>query len=781
VTNVIRHLIYLLLVIAPCVGLAQGQTRGENIFSAKDNLVVDEIIITTSPQNTAGTRTELTPGKSLSSRSPSARTKFDNGIELQSASGREEREVPFQFGRAFMLGEFKACPQLVNGTTKIPTQIDVKSRYPDGSIRFAIVSLVVPQVSPSAPLKLTFVETTLCPAPVFSKAAYLKSVGEFDAQIIAGGRSASAREMVQMGHYKVWTHGPIVTTLIVADHKTKKFDIGSNPNSVVRPSFELQVWARAGAKKVRFIGETSDTEKVSNDTYDLELKLGNPVASVYRKQSLTQNHSSRWSKVFWANPPPELNVNWNVAYLAATKALPNYDAEITLSASTEAKIVSDWGASAKDIQEPGFWTKNMPAAGGRADLGPFTKWSVAWLYSGSAQLRKVALGTADLAGAWPMHLREGSTTRKLTRAQNGRDAMGLPVLFYSRPSLARPGCNGYGWTYILAADRIKHFGSLDDQGWFPDTAHQPQPFFIPYLLTGEHFYLEQLQFWAGFSAQVCGAFGTSVPEKSDSGQCWARSVNYQYAGRDNQIRAQAWALRVIAEAAWATPNTSEDTDNLDLGKDLASIVEDKVVMEEGLRGISRDKNFMRADWKWANTGKGDCNHNIRAGLGELRIWDQNTGYPAGSTYSKAEAGWQIGFMMYALTRASELGSPTDNLRTWLAPFFTKQVTASGANPYHLADYVFPTVGTNGKVFNSWTAIDAAIGKPYDGQRLWESDGSTKSLDQGYGTIAISALANSYGTPDAESAWKSFGWLQYQRWGWERDPKWALLPRESVRN
>src|SRR5690606_38118052 len=97
-----------------------------------------------------------------------------------------------------------------------------------------------------------------------------------------------------------------------------------------------------------------------------------------------------------------------------------------------------------------------------------------------------------------------------------------------------------------AADRVTVVGDRSGNGWVPDNAHQPQPFFIPYLLTGEHFYQEQMQFWAGFSL-LDNAFGLY------GNYCYSRNVTPDYLGIAGQVRGTAWALRMAAEAAWAAP------------------------------------------------------------------------------------------------------------------------------------------------------------------------------------------------------------------------------------
>ncbi len=71
-----------------------------------------------------------------------------------------------------------------------------------------------------------------------------------------------------------------------------------------------------------------------------------------------------------------------------------------------------------------------------------------------------------------------------------------------------------------------------------EPSHEPDIGYVPYLITGDYFYLEEMQFWASwnimYGSQRDGASGHVV---------W------------DQVRGQAWSLRSIAHAAYATPDS----------------------------------------------------------------------------------------------------------------------------------------------------------------------------------------------------------------------------------
>ena len=76
--------------------------------------------------------------------------------------------------------------------------------------------------------------------------------------------------------------------------------------------------------------------------------------------------------------------------------------------------------------------------------------------------------------------------------------------------------------------------------WTPDVAHQASFAYVPYLVTGDNFYLDEMMFWTAWNAA-------------------APNPGYRGAGlglaKDNQVRGQAWAMRALGETVRALPDT----------------------------------------------------------------------------------------------------------------------------------------------------------------------------------------------------------------------------------
>ena len=95
------------------------------------------------------------------------------GIALDSTADTDQKDVPFTFGQVFAPGDLKPSDRLVGklaGGADVPLQIDVKARHPDGSVRHAIVSAILPALDARQTAMLTLAKGG-APAPDAGKSA----------------------------------------------------------------------------------------------------------------------------------------------------------------------------------------------------------------------------------------------------------------------------------------------------------------------------------------------------------------------------------------------------------------------------------------------------------------------------------------------------------------------------------------------------------------------------------------------------------------------------------
>jgi hypothetical protein len=143
-----------------------------------------------------------------------------NSITVTNASGGAIRNYPYQFGRPFIDGAIANQPQVLVNGQPVATQADVKNRYPDGSVEFAVIAVVIPAIPASGSLSLTFQNQMGNNTPL-TQAQMLAPSYNFDASMALASatagvtQTASARTMLQNGDYKLWTSGPVAQTIML--------------------------------------------------------------------------------------------------------------------------------------------------------------------------------------------------------------------------------------------------------------------------------------------------------------------------------------------------------------------------------------------------------------------------------------------------------------------------------------------------------------------------------------------------------------------------------------
>ena len=142
-----------------------------------------------------------------------------NYLTITERAGIETLNYPVQIGRPFSEGEIKDAPLVLVDGAKVPAQADVKTRWPDGSVRHAIIAFLVPKLAAGASVKVQFAAGGTAGAGM-DRAAMLAT--DFDALVKVGQKAASARQMLVDGHYTVWSAGLVATSIVLADHSTER-------------------------------------------------------------------------------------------------------------------------------------------------------------------------------------------------------------------------------------------------------------------------------------------------------------------------------------------------------------------------------------------------------------------------------------------------------------------------------------------------------------------------------------------------------------------------------
>lgn len=158
---------------------------------------------------------------------------------------------------------------------------------------------------------------------------------------------------------------------------------------------------------------------------------------------------------------------------------------------------------------------NMGGGGGSSEdcNGPQPLWVVQYLYSmsqgvdhGLRMFLKMQ-GNADLSTGFPFHWREGKAGSVMDYNDTAGSGTGVghPISIYNRPTSSY-SIMSLG---VASADRITPVSVTEAQyvaytttdvanGWWPGPNHMPHYYPLLYAVTGDYFYLEQMEFWSSF-------------------------------------------------------------------------------------------------------------------------------------------------------------------------------------------------------------------------------------------------------------------------------------------
>jgi hypothetical protein len=130
------------------------------------------------------------------------------------------------------------------------------------------------------------------------------------------------------------------------------------------------------------------------------------------------------------------------------------------------------------------------------------------------------MANADASGSVPIHYRDRKTDR--------------PVSIDDHPGIVTGD-----WPPSRGPDKIPPPVDAATP-WSPEPAHQPSLVFIPYIVSGDRYYMEESQFWATWNLGI-----------TDPGR---RGGAEGIVLGSQQTRGDAWSLRALAEAAEITPD-----------------------------------------------------------------------------------------------------------------------------------------------------------------------------------------------------------------------------------
>ncbi len=708
-------------------------------------------------------------------------------MTIHESSGKAQTNRPLSVSRAFRQGEIANFVQASIGSTPLLTQTDVKNRWADGSIKFAVVSFVMPNLRGHQSVEVNFSnQGNGNNTGELSQAEMIDPVYDFDVTIEmtdkgGGSQTVSARQMLQSGAFRYWLRGPIVTAVIIEDRSPvrsydKDFGDGSK---ALHPIFEA--WFYPANKHVD-VGATventwvsSTPEKGARDlSYAFTLKAGQRTQTIEFKQQMFKHVGlSRWHRRFSiGGEAGSLHVDHNIHYLVSTRAIPNYDGNLSVSRSLISSNGDAWQRADKALpgttETLGNYEKALSSGGSHPWVGLANTWDVLYLLSMDERLLQMSLGNADLAGRFPWHLREADSHAGsggfFDAPQKGSvDTFGRVVSINARKTVTTSEldndpvqCGGN------AADKINTGPlSLDGISYYNLGRHHiPDVAYVPYLLTGRYYYLEELQFEAAY---ILGF------KQGCYGENWERHGENGYFN-DSETRGDAWAYRTTAYAAFLSPDGSPEK----------AYFEDKllnnIAKDEGRHNLPCDVPGKQVHCDW-----GRKNQLPPMGASPLGIWDEgNPGLVDGpvktdGSVAKATSPWMENFVVLALGVARDFGYPTGTLLRFQSKRLFNQLLNPKTSPYLVESYRMATVLS---ATNDWIRDWAEVNRYHEIPSGWTRG---MDVDNGFGFIALAAVSFLYPySTDGYSGQQAWNYFKAHKPEQDRfatnSPKFDILPR-----
>jgi hypothetical protein len=701
-------------------------------------------------------------------------------------TAHKQDSVSVTFGQVFGNGDVPHGVQLAAtlGGRPVTLQVDAKASNPDGSLRHAVLTVLVPSLRGRAmvPLALSVAAgggPNRAAASV-SLSQLLATRYDATASFDFGGTmfTADARELLQAAaatgtcgawdrQCNLWLSGPLVSEWVVHGPVTAA-DGTVDPGLHVY--FAVRAYAGAspgtiGRVRTDIVVENTDAfAPQAQPQYTASLASG---SANYTSPALTQYAYTRWHKVLWWNAvKPDVYLRQDTTYIQSSKAISRY-----MTLKPDAKFLAGLRQACAPLDHCDQ-TQSMGSTGAQAAIGPLPRWTSVYIVDPDVRAYHWMLANTDALGAYSIHYRDRATGFPVSIQKHPR----VTIANWAAAAALAKRSDAVGKQY--QADLLQQ--CVDNavvhgcaQTWYRtgnpnrwDNAHQPAQSYVPYMVTGSWYYMSELAFAASMN--------TLWP--NDTYRGLSKGLIDRGYG---QVRGKAWVLRQVADAAWLLP------DGYPLKTEFNAVVNDSL-----------------ADWNASYTHNPEANP-----LGLMRggaVYDVHDGKRNGM------APWQHNFLTWSVGHAADLGfAGAAAFRDWLAKFEIGLMTDWKADPAHgycwlqasaykiqvkdatghwlpsfSAVYVstFPTLA--GLACNA-PAMVAAMGKlkkqPW---RAGEMSGYPYSATGFPANFQIGlASAVDSGLPHAREAWELFesrGAKPKPPHGYDDYPNFAVMPRSVPR-
>ncbi len=616
------------------------------------------------------------------------------GLVLQNNQSSVLAAREITFGQEFAAGQVMPGTQMVadiNGTL-VPVQMDVKTTNPDGSVAMAVLTMQQPALAANSSVNVMLQSGTYAVAPAISLTSLTGGSYNFIVDLtlhnadgtttpfaINVGQALAAA--LKAGTESYWLQGPQATQA--------RIDVPISGS--LHLTFDITAYADGTTSTdVQFNNDLAMTASGGTVTYDATISQNGTVE--FSQSNITEHQYQTWDQEIYSNGTPQVNIQHDIAALEATGDIQNYD----LSTGVAALVINQ---EAKSMSGPGFGVlgnanilEYMPETGSRGDIGTTTQGNAAWLITQNQTAEEYALAQANAAGSVPWHFFDPVTGTYLNVANN-------PKLWTASNSVQ------LGYTALT-----QPMPTPAQSGWTPDSAHEPDLDYVAYLMTGNRYYLDQLNAEAAYDVI------STAPNGRHDGQGIV-------ADGTDQVRAQAWNLREIVEAASANPVGSTEKTYF--------------------------TNIMNANFTFL------LSETTTANQGQASGW-----IPGNANGSGEQAPWQQDYFATTVVLAAEQGvAAATQLLLWETNFLAGRFL--DMDPYLGIGYRLNTYvagASESDAYQTWAQIETSTLASGDATNVLANGSGWTNNDGYYASLARASLAGDITVTASPQAIDAYGWI-----------------------
>ena len=384
-------------------------------------------------------------------------------FSLENAATTKSAAQYVRYNQTFSEGDLPQGRSLsaVIGTRTVPLQMDVLSRYADGSVKSAIVTVAAPVIAAGATLQSSLVTSSAAVGTAIATDAALAQGYDLTVNMNISGLGAVTINAAQKlaaaaaaGDFEVLRQGALATEI--------RFDVAVT--RALRVTFDVVTYADGSVStKVAFQNDAAMGATGGAILFN-SLSIVEGGTTRFSTTNLTQYQFQVWAQDITqdSSATQTLNVRHDIDYLERTGAIWNFD--LTARVGAAPLVPSDW---TNVLGENGIY-RAMSSAGERPDIGPVTEVNALWLITQDASAARYALAQAQAAGSLPWHYYDTAKGHYLSVAD-------YPQMWIDSRGSVRP----------------KQMAG-DESGWYPDRAHTPDLSYVAWLLTGDRYHLDML-------------------------------------------------------------------------------------------------------------------------------------------------------------------------------------------------------------------------------------------------------------------------------------------------